>query len=56
MAYGITRAVVLDGALDHISAQNTCMENALDEIGAFLLEHPEFDQDEHLTTARIALL
>jgi len=56
MGYGITRATVHDGLLDHISAQSTCMANALDDITAFLLEHPEHENDEHLTTARIALL
>ncbi len=53
---GMTWSATLDGALDHINAQNTCMANALDDIGTFLLEHPQYEQDPHLTTARIALL
>lgn len=56
MGYGITRAAVHDGLLDHISAQSTCMANALDDIGTFLLEHPEYETDPHLTAARVALL
>ncbi len=56
MGYGITRATVHDGLLDHINAQNTCMSNALDAISRFLLEHPEWDDDANLTEARIALL
>lgn len=56
MGYGITRAAVHDGLLDHISAQNTCMSNALDAISRFLRNHPEFDADPDLTEARVALL
>lgn len=56
MGYGITRAAVHDGLLDHINAQNTCMANALDDIAAFIREHPQYDADPHLTQARIALL
>ena len=53
---GMTWSRTLDGALDHIATQHTCMSNALDDIGQFLIEHPEHDADPHLTAARIALL
>lgn len=53
---GLTWSRTLDGALDHIAAQHTCMSNALDDIADFLREHPEHDTDPHLTAARIALL
>lgn len=56
MGYGITRATVHDGLLDHINAQNTCMNNALDDIAAFILEHPEHEDDPRLVSAQVALL
>lgn len=56
MAWGRTFEATMNGALEQISRLNTERANALDEITAFLLEHPEHDQDDHLTTARIALL
>lgn len=56
MAWGHTQAATMDAALDVISTYRTEAGNALDEIGAFLLKHPEFDDDEHLTVARLALL
>lgn len=56
MAWGITQTLTVDGALDTISRYRTEAGNALDEITAFLLEHPEHENDEHLTVARLALL
>lgn len=53
---GTTWSRTLNGALDHIATQHACMSNALDDIGQFLIEHPEHDTDPHLTAARIALL
>lgn len=53
---GATWSRTIDGALDHISTLTTERANALDEITAFLLEHPEHEDDEHLTLARLALL
>lgn len=46
----------IDAMLDHIGAQSKDKGDALDAIGRFLLEHPEYDNDEHLTDARLALL
>lgn len=45
-----------DAMLDHIGAQSKDKGDALDAIGRFLLEHPEYDTDEHLAEARISLL
>lgn len=45
-----------DAMLDHIGAQSKDKGDALDAIGRFLLAHPEYDNDEHLTDARLALL
>lgn len=45
-----------DAMLDTISAQSKDKGDALDAIGRFLLEHPEYDNDDHLTEARLALL
>ena len=53
---GMTWQATLDGALDHISQLKTERDNAMDELTAFIREHPEYDQDDHLTTARLALL
>jgi hypothetical protein len=53
---GATWTRTLDGALDHISQLTTERDNALDEITTFLREHPEHEDDEHLTLARLALL
>jgi len=53
---GTTYTRTLDGALDQISLLLTERDNALDEITRFLLDHPEYDDNEHLTLARIALL
>jgi hypothetical protein len=51
-----TWACRLNGALDHIALMKTERDNAMEELMAFVREHPEFDQDDHLTTARLALL
>ncbi|MEV8023379.1 hypothetical protein [Microbacterium sp. NPDC080220] len=52
----MTWEATLDGALDHILKLNAEKDNAIDAIGRFLLEHPEFDADLNLTEARVALL
>lgn len=51
-----TWACRLNGALDHISTLTKDRGDALDQISAFLRDHPEHDADVHLTAARIALL
>lgn len=51
-----TWAARLNGALDCISTMTNDRHDALDAIGAFLLDHPEYEDDTHLTTARLALL
>lgn len=53
---GMTWQRTLDGALDHINAQSVCMSNALDDLGEFVRNHPEHENDPLLTSARIALL
>ena len=53
---GMTWQATLDAALDEISRLHTERDNALEDIAAFLLAHPEHEHDEHLTTARLALL
>lgn len=45
-----------DAMLDHIGAQSKDKGDALDAIGRFLLEHPEYDNDPDLNDARLALL
>lgn len=51
-----TWATRLNGALDHISTMTTDRHDALDAIGAFLLDHPEYEDDPRILTARLALL
>ena len=53
---GMTWARTLDGALDEISRLQAEHDNALTAIHSFVAEHPEHEWDEHLTTARLALL
>ena len=53
---GTTWQATLDAALDEISRLHTERDNAIDEITAFLLEHPEHEQNDRLTTACLALL
>lgn len=45
-----------DAMLDHIGAQSKDKGDALDAIGRFLLEHPEYEDDPRILTARLALL
>lgn len=54
--HGTTWHQHLDGALDHISRLLTEHDNALHYLEQFLREHPEFENDHHLTLARVALL
>lgn len=56
MAHGPTWHRTVDPLLEHISRINTERSNALDELTAFLLDHPEYEDDPRLTTARLALL
>nr|WP_274635546.1 hypothetical protein [Microbacterium bovistercoris] len=53
---GATWTATLDAALDEISRRGREQDNALEAITAFLRQHPEFEQDEHLSIARMALL
>lgn len=51
-----TWATRLNGALDRISTMTNDRNDALDAITAFLLDHPEHEDDLRLTRARLALL
>ncbi len=53
---GVTWTATLDAALDEISRLRTEHDNALDALMVFITEHPEYDGDEQLTLARLALL
>ena len=55
MVSGYTYATTMDAALDRISAMSKDRNDALDMIAAFLRRHPQYDTDQHLTAARVAL-
>lgn len=54
--HGPTWHRVVDGALDHIGKLQRERSNALDALAEFLREHPEFEDDDRLVEARLALL
>lgn len=54
--WGRTQEAMMNAALDELSQARTERSNALDEITAFVREHPEFEDDDHLVVARLALL
>lgn len=54
--HGTTWRAREDALLDEISRLYTEHENAMAEIAAFLRDHPEHEDDEHLAVARLALL
>jgi hypothetical protein len=54
--WGRTFEATMNAALDEIGRLKTERDNAIDELTAFVLEHPEFEDDPRITTARLALL
>lgn len=54
--WGHTYTATMDGALDALIQARTERTNALDEITAFIAEHPEHENNDHLVVARLALL
>lgn len=54
--WGHTYTATMDGALDALIQARAERTNALDELTAFVREHPEFEDDDHLVVARLALL
>lgn len=54
--HGVTWHTRWDAALDYIGTLSRDKADALDALMTFLREHPEFEEDEQLLAARLALL
>ena len=53
---GATWERTLNGALDEISRLQGERDNAMDALTELVSQHPELEDNEHLTLARLALL
>ena len=53
---GMTWERTLNGALDEISRLQAERDNAMDALTELVKQHPDLDHNEHVTTARLALL